>query len=275
LREGGKHGMRALGYHENIQRGSLEFPLEYYDVDEAHPRYEMPFHWHEEAELLHILTGTFRLAIDDCTHLLVAGDVAYIAPGCLHGGEPSGCVYECVVYDMRLLLKGGGSCAPYIADLLSGCVAVNAHFPAQSQLVREAVLPLFAALRAREEGWALTTLGCLYRFVGEVYRLRAYERRTVPAGMENRKVLQLKCVFELMEERYREPLTLGQLSATVGMSPKYFCRFFKEATHRTPMEYLSYYRIEMACYEMATTDKNVTEIAMDIILFAASKNIRE
>ena len=47
------------------------------------------------------------------------------------------------------------------------------------------------------------------------------------------------------------------------MTPKYFCRFFKQAVHRSPMDYLNFYRIEMACYALVATDCNVTEAALD------------
>ena len=64
-----------------------------------------------------------------------------------------------------------------------------------------------------------------------------------------------------MESSYNLPLTLDEISASVGMSPKYFCRFFHEMTHRTPIDYLNYYRIERACYQLITTDLSITEIA--------------
>ena len=37
---------------ENQTRGTFDFPLEYYFVDRTHPRYQMPFHWHIEYELI-------------------------------------------------------------------------------------------------------------------------------------------------------------------------------------------------------------------------------
>ena len=46
--------MRYLASHENTTRGTSDFPLELYYVDMLHPRYEMPFHWHIECELLQI-----------------------------------------------------------------------------------------------------------------------------------------------------------------------------------------------------------------------------
>ena len=76
-------------------------------------------------------------------------------------------------------------------------------------------------------------------------------------------MLQLKKVFDLIESRYSQKLTLDDLASAVHLDRKYFCRFFKQATHMTPMQYLQYYRVEQALNEMQLTDKNVTEIALD------------
>ena len=256
--------MKALRYHEDIQRGSLDFPLDYHLIDERHARYDMPYHWHEEVEILHVLTGEFPLVIDGSACRLRAGDVAYIASGRLHGGTPEGCVYECVVFDMRLLLKSNDHCRGFISDVISRKVDVSAYLPNGSRVTRHTILPMFEALREHSDGYALITLGCLFQFVGEAYKLRAYTLHDAPPTSEARSVLKLKKVFELIESRVANPPTLSELSACVGMSPKYFCRFFKQATHRAPMDYISFYRIELACYEMAATEKNVTEIALDV-----------
>ena len=256
--------MSNLRYHESKQRGSPSFPLDYHYVDQAHSRYEMPYHWHEETEILHVLRGTFTLAIGGETHALGAGDVAYIASGKLHGGVPKDCVYECVVFDMRLLLKSNDHCKLYINEVLEGRIEITPHLMAGSKPMQHTMIPMFDALRNHCDGYALITLGCLFQFVGEVYKFATYERQAKPQDTENRNVLRLKRVFELIENRYSESLTLRQLSAAVNMTPKYFCRFFKDATHRTPMDYIAYYRIEMACYAFSTTDKNVTEVALDM-----------
>ena len=256
--------MNLLQYHESKQRGSPDFPLDYHYLDERHNRYEMPYHWHEEVEILHVLRGRFRLSAGGETHLLGAGDVAFIASGLLHGGTPENCVYECVVFDLRLLLKSNDLCKQALSDVLDGRAEITAHFAAGSPVTRHIVRPMLAALRERPSGYALITLGCLYRFLGEIFKAGAYTPRQQPAGAENRKMLKLKRVFELIETHYAQPLTLQQLSAAVGMTPKYFCRFFKEATHRTPMDYIAFYRVELACYAFASTERNVTEIALDM-----------
>ncbi|MEF9877915.1 MAG: AraC family transcriptional regulator [Clostridia bacterium] len=256
--------MNALRYHESMQRGSPDFPLDYHHIDHLHPRYEMPYHWHEEFEILHVLKGSFALAIDDSSYLLAAGDVAFIAAGSLHGGTPSDCVYECVVFDMRLLLKANEFCKAYVSDIWHRRVSVTPLFLAGCKETKHTVLTMFEALRKRCEGYPLITFGCLLRFVGEIYHYGSYVRHATPQSSEAKNVLKLKTVFELIETQYHEPLNLGELASVVAMSPKYFCRFFKETTHRTPMDYVNYYRIEQACYQMDATDHNVTEVALDV-----------
>ena len=71
-----------------------------------------------------------------------------------------------------------------------------------------------------------------------------YRKNTV--SKESRRFSSLKPVFSLIEERYNENLSLTTLARCANLNPSYFCRYFKEFTDRTPMDYLNYYRIEVA-----------------------------
>ncbi len=254
--------MKPLQYHESKQRGSLDFPLEYHYLDENHPRHQMPHHWHEEHELLLVRTGEFDLVLDGETITLHTGDVAFIPAEALHGGEPRNCVYECIVFDMRLLLKCNDHCKQQVSDVRHHRIALQSHFPCNHPVIRHTIAPMFDALRAQCAGWELITLGCLFQFLGEAYKFQAYAQGE-PARGEGKRALQLKRVFELIETDYASHLTLDDLASAVHMTPKYFCRFFKEAVHRTPIDYLNYYRVEAACNEIALADKTLTEIALD------------
>lgn len=256
--------MTLLKLHEQIQRGSLDFPLDYHYVDRYHSRYEMPYHWHNEHEILHVLSGTFHLQMEEKESVLHEGDILFVAPGKLHGGVPENCVYECVVFDMRLLLKCTDECRKWIWDVLHRQVCVNPIFLKGDSITQQTLLPMFDALRSQSAGASLITLGCLYLFLGMIYKNGAYSRFSADIPLQNKRPVQMKTVFEKIEKEYAEPLTLSDLAATVHMSPKYFCRIFKEATHCTPMNYLNYYRIELACHAMAVTRKNVTEIAFEV-----------
>ena len=70
--------MQPSNYHEDLPRGIPDFPLEFYHVDEQHPRYHMDCHWHDEFELIHVRSGALRVTVDGAEYRLRAGDTAFV-----------------------------------------------------------------------------------------------------------------------------------------------------------------------------------------------------
>ncbi len=91
--------MNPLSYIEITPHGTPDFPIACYYVDESHPRYEMPFHWHREMEICHILQGEFTFYLNGEEIVAAQGDTVFIDQGVLHGGTPKSCIYVCVVFD--------------------------------------------------------------------------------------------------------------------------------------------------------------------------------
>ena len=57
-------------------------------------------------------------------------------------------------------------------------------------------------------------------------------------------------------------MSIDTLARLTGFSPKYFCRYFRTIVHRSPIDYLNYYRIERAARFLAVDDMNVAEVAV-------------
>ena len=73
----------------------------------------------------------------------------------------------------------------------------------------------------------------------------------------------MKAVLEYIEAHYNADISLGDLASIIGMNPKYFCKFFASLTHQTPMDYVSFYRVEHAAYLLDSTDLSVTAIGSE------------
>lgn len=255
--------MHYLDYNEKINHGTPDFPMAFYHVDERHPRYNMPFHWHKEMELIRILEGSITISLDSVFLTAHAGDLILIEEGVIHGGTPEHCVYECAVFDAGLLAHTD-ACKRYVRLMARHQIQLYHYFQADEPRfapLLAATERLFPAIAYPHAGSELLTLGALYEFFGRLFEGECYVESPVESVSLRRKMDVLKPVLEYIDTHYASPISLADLSRLAGMSPKYFCRFFKAALHRTPMDYLNYYRIEQACRILTTRELPVTEAA--------------
>ena len=154
--------MHYIKYKEIKHHGTADFPAGYYHVTESHPQYAMPYHWHEELELIHIISGTFHVTINETTRNAVPGDILLVNSGGLHGGTPYDCVYECLVFPVSLL-----SSQTYASEFLNRLdrqdLILDEYFPAGDDTAIHSLLErLFALMQDSDEGGKLQCLGLLY-----------------------------------------------------------------------------------------------------------------
>lgn len=253
--------MHDLDRNEDRRRGTFEFPFEFHHIDSAHPRYMMSYHWHVEYEIIRILQGSLTVTLDEKSFTAQPGDVIFVHSGILHSGVPDKCIYQCIVFDINAFLKHNSVCGEYMQKIIHQEIMIFHHFTDRQPEIAQAVSSVFDSIWQKMPGYELSVIGQFYHFFGLVFGNHYYLESIPKARRDYKRILQLKQVLEFIEKNYDSPLTLQELSASVSMSPKYFCRFFSEMTHQTPMDYLNRQRIEQACYQLATTDDSITEIA--------------
>ena len=254
--------MHYLHYEENLRHGTEDFPLEFYAVDEQHPKYNMPLHWHRETELIYIRRGEFRLSLNGTEYCLREGELCYIPDGTVHGGEPMNCAYECIVFDAGALLRQTRLVRHSLRKVENDQTQILPFFTKEQPGILKCAARMFAAARTKQDGWEMLVLAGLYDFYGTVLRQQYYS--DAPMGRSSRqRGQQIKGAIEYIETNYAHPISLDDLASTVGLSPKYFCRYFRTMTQRTPIDYLNYYRIERACYLLEQQQLTVTEIAYE------------
>ena len=255
--------MKYFDYKENKQHGTFDFPIEFYHVTPNHSRYNMPYHWHTECEIIRILEGEFILFIDEDKIVARKNDLLFIHGGIFHGGLPNNCIYECIVFDMKLLLKDNHACTKQIYDIINHNKVIAPKLPSNIKDLNTCCTSLFESMRLKNIGYEFITQGSLYYLIGTILENKLYMKNDNHTKKTKERFLQFKNVITLIENEYQNPLTLEDLSRASGMSPKYFCRFFHEMSHKTPIEYLNYYRIEIACEQLLATELSITEIALN------------
>src|SRR5574344_1027608 len=248
---------------ELLQRGNAFFPIQYYLSNTANPLYNLPLHWHFEMELIHIVKGSYTMFVDNSEKILHENDMCLITGGILHGdGKKIGkCLYESVVFDPEMIRIKNYSADDFISQIVDRKVYMEDVIPSDNGEMYSKVNELFTMMRKKPDGYELFTTGILFEIMGILKSEKMYyEKSLVPTGKKIRSE-QLKAVLDFIQEKYSEQLTLEQMAETADLSPKYFCRVFREMTHHTPVEYLNLFRINNACNKLRNSDDPIIEIA--------------
>ena len=259
--------MNSLTFHESEQHGTPDFPVEYFYLDSTHPRYNMPFHWHKEWEIIHVLEGTFTAHADDAVFVAHPGDTVLIRDGMLHGGTPENCVYECFLFDLHGLFRNLDMVKKYLRPVYRQQILPEIFYPAaQTPQVKDMIRSLTNAFNMNTNGQnplELIVISCISHLFAFILQNGYYTNSAQDLTERPHKIDLIKSVLEYTELHYASPITLNDLANVAGMNPRYFCRFFRSITHQTPIEYVNMYRIEKAARMLHSTRLPITDICME------------
>lgn len=230
--------------HENMQRGTPDFPIELYSVSHDNPRYFMQMHWHKDFEMIRVSEGQFYLTLNGRRFVLEKGQSAVIPGGIVHGGEPKKCRYECLVFSAGIL---------YAVQKCRKLVKTYMQAPEVFEK-NEDIDALFRIFSEQKQGYELLAIGLIYKIAGKMVQSEPNALVLPDERME-----KIKAAISLIEENYSRKISLAELASVCRMSPNYFSRFFKEMTKQTPFEYIITYRIEAACEMLSDGTSSVTE----------------
>ncbi|MBR5565043.1 MAG: helix-turn-helix transcriptional regulator [Roseburia sp.] len=253
--------MKYIDYIERTEQGAFNFPIAFYHQTPLSPRYLMQYHWHTHYELIHIISGSFQLHLEKESQIYHAGDVLFIPGGSLHGGTPHDCIYDCIVFDLQILMKDNHACTKIIRDIMTHKMWIPTHLSEKCDDILPLVTKLCDSLASKEPGYEFMVQGYLYHLLGIIINRELYEKEEIDRTSAER-ITSIKNVLSYISENYQNSISLDTLSKIAGMNPKYFCRYFRNITSRTPIDYLNYYRIECACEMLSTKDISIKEVAI-------------
>ncbi len=252
--------MKFAEYKETMKRGSRSFPIQYYHVDKGHPNYVMPLHWQSEFEIIHVKRGRLQLFLNNELYVGEPGAVFFISPGILHRAEPLDCVYECAVFDLKLLSGYGESkMSEFIRPLISSEMEADVICGSAS----EAVYELFSVISVESEFYEFSVISALNRIFFYLYSSGAVKGSQKKNKAFNHKRSQMILLLDRIDEEYTHKISLSELAEESGLNEKYLFRIFKEFTGQTPTEYINSMRIDRACYEMKVVGLSVTDAAYE------------
>lgn len=252
-RENKIHTDHSFPYNTYLCSIPLDFPC-------------VPYHWHEETELIVIQKGSGMVHVDFQHYKVSAGSILVVLPEHLHSIEEIPGMkmeYENILFRSEMLFsKSEDLCSSeFLAPILNGTLPVNVHiypglcfYDEFSFVIRH----MDRLCQQRPLGYQLSLKGSLF----QLFFLLASNRQSHTLTASEEKILQkLKFVIQYIQEHYDEPITIAQMAHLCHYSSSHFMKFFKEHMNTSFVHYLNDYRLTIAHRMLPSSSDSILSIA--------------
>ena len=257
----GKIVLKA-GSKEEVARGPSYFPLKYYLNNTVDPHYDLPIHYHSDFELIHVISGNYKIFFNNKEYDLKKDDLFLISSNELHGdGQKSSALYESIVFDIDMIRLHSYEPDIFINQILNKTIVLNGYISNENKDCIQVAIQLFEVIKNANEAYETIVSGLLLILFGLIKKGKLYSEIKVIPAQKQRQVDQIENVIQMIREEYQSEISLDTLAEKANLSSKYFCRIFKDITKKSPIEYLNWYRINRACSQLRETEKKIPDIA--------------
>ena len=234
---------------EDIHKARSEYPYLNigYNFDDGF------LHFHEEPEVLYVYEGTITVTIDHENQLLTPEDICIILPSQIHTLTPVGPIK---LHVMKFY--------PVI-DLIHIRLERNIYHreDAYYNFLLRNVLDIIEEDAKRIPGFELAVVnGC-----GNIllYILRNLPHKHINQTGAKRISYNAEFISRVnsyLNEYYKVPLSLEDISGHFDYSRSYFSRLFKEVTGQNYIDYYTTFRLKKSIYLLKSTHASIESIAL-------------
>jgi len=261
--------------------GTKAFPCAIYQTRSVGKGVLVKHHWHDEIEILYFSGGQFRLEINMEQFPVSSECLYFINPGELHSiiTEQSGSLCEeAVVFSPGILSFDSYDDAQM--QLLQPMQNGKIRFPRLLLPDHPAFAPIYSAFTdimqsfgpftedlSLCDGAVTDDLTSQLYIKSSLLRILAilssHHLFTPMEKNHDKRVEGIKKTLTYIQENYKEKIYIRDLAKEVCMNEQYFCRFFKKAIGRSPIEYVNEYRIKQALRLLEESDLPITEVCLE------------
>src|SRR5215475_11869753 len=240
-------------------------------------------HAHDFLVLVYFETGGGSLRIDDRDWLVRAGDAFVIAPGEVIGSGVTSSLEAAQAWTVFfppdvleprtagefLSWRAHPLLFPFVGGLAGG--AQRLHVPPVDRAAwSQRLAALDRELQERRDGYNEAVLAHLTLLLVSLSRLAA----DVAGDLKLKDEPLLATVFDLIESRYGQPISLQDVATEVGLSPGHLTTVVRRKTGRTVQLWIAERRMAEARRLLAGTDLTVETVATRVGYRDASYFIR-
>lgn len=224
--------------------GTIEFPCAAYTSRHTDaPGDTIPWHWHEELEVIFVAAGTLKLQIPGGEYLLQEGSLVVLNGNVLHSlsGHPAGALRSMVF--SPFLITGGADTVfykNYVRALLA-CPDFSV-WQAEPGTDVKRFSAAFSAMETDSFAYEFTVRENLSQLLLHCYA-QLLPRLSAQKPAKSADTVRIEQMLQYMQASYAEPITLADIAQAAGLSERECLRCFHRTIGDSPVQYLLKYRL--------------------------------
>ena len=252
---------------ELLDYGTEDFPIAFFDDDLV--QISVPYHWHDELEIVIITEGIVRVRIAGSEFSLKTGEGYFSNSGVLHTESLSSATghQHALVFSPKIISQGDdlvwkNYVVPVLGNPQIPFLRLTPSVAWQKDILYLAELAWKqGAYESKDYPLSVrSTLSMAFSCI--VNNLDDLENESHYSGAFQRDELRIKKILMYIEKNYDSSITIGSIANSANISKSTCLRLFNTVLGTTPISYLTTYRLQKSVEALRTGDgRTISEIA--------------
>ena len=255
-----KDGRELLTY------GTKDFPIAFFDDDLTIVK--VPWHWHDELEIVIITAGSVNVHIANREFLLSAGEGYFSNSGILHSAtlESKNGHQHALVFDPRTIAHPGDLIWKTYVDPTVGnpslpFIKLSPSVPWQKDIIKYSDNAWTQGAFEKKD-FPINVREQLTKVFSIITsHMDLLQNESIYTDRFQKDEIRTKKCLIFIENNYASPITIEDIAKSAGISISSCLRLFKVVLGTTPIKYLLKYRLQRICESLEndpeTTISNV------------------
>ncbi len=232
----------------------------------VYPNKSAVVHWHTDVEFMVALKGRMKYSINGKEYLLTEGKGLFINSNQFHYGyskDNEDCEYICVIIPLSLLEPYPEVYEKYVRTIIEderyAYLPIDEKNPFGLKIISDIKI-LNAMMEHQDEDIELGIIQRVFHIWKYLYRL-VKNAHDVEEQEHEKYIKELRNMVFHIHKYYTEKLTLEEIADAGNVCRSNCCKIFQELLHKSPITYLTEYRIAKSLELLNNSSMNITEIA--------------
>ncbi len=252
---------------ESVQYNIPELP--FYAVRNylsVYPNKSAVVHWHTDVEFIVILSGRMNYSVNGREYLLTKGRGIFVNSNQFHYGyskDDENCEFICIIIPLSLMTPYSAIYERYVQPIIENercsCLSIDEKNPFGLKIISDIKI-LNSLIENKDEEMELSIIQRVFHIWKYLYRLMKNENDAKENGNE-KYIKELRNMIFFIHKYYAEKITLEEIAEAGNVCRSNCCKIFQKLLHKSPITYLTEYRIAKSLELLNNSAMNVTEIA--------------